>query len=491
MSMSLRQLAKDIAIYGTGDVLLRATAFVTMPVYTRIFAVEDYGMLNFVLTVTGFLSAVLFLGGDSAYARFFFEAKDQEQRQLITSSWFGFLAIWSGGVILLCLPFVGLFSRWSFGTADQAALFALALLTAPLTLINQLCGQALRNQFRAQLFTVLNVLATLLTIGLAFFAVVGLNLGLVGVLAGTLAATVLILPVRLWTIRNMLRPVFSVQIVRRMLAFGLPFVPASFAVWIFASSDRLVLGRLSSLDQLGLFAVATSVASLLVLVNGAIGQAWSPHAIRVYEDHPEQARVFYGQVLTYILIGFGVLTVGVTAFADVLLKVLAAPEFYAAARAVGPLALGTMAYASIHVTAIGISLMKQTKYLAIFCWVAAVINLTLNLMLVPRWGMMASSWATALTYLFLTIGYLSISQRLWPVTYEKRRSLSVAGLTAVFTIVAMYLPDLPLVEGVALKGVYCMLFVASLILARAIDRREWLALASLLPHRAATANIAT
>src|SRR5215216_2691172 len=116
MNSPLRQLVKDVLIYGSGDVLLRATAFITMPIYTRIFAVEDYGTLSFVLTVTGLLSGILILGGDSAYARFFFDAKTDDERQLITSSWFGFLAVWSAAVIALCLPFVGWFSRWSFGS---------------------------------------------------------------------------------------------------------------------------------------------------------------------------------------------------------------------------------------------------------------------------------------------------------------------------------------------------------------------------------------
>ncbi len=484
MSMPLRQLVKDIAVYGTGDVLLRATAFITMPIYTRIFTVDDYGTLSFVLTITSLLSAVLILGGDSAYARFFFEAKTQPERQLITSSWFSFLALWSGAVIVLCLPFVGLFSRWSFGTAQHGMLFALALLAAPLTLVNSLCGQVLRNQFRAHLFTALNIATTLLTIGFVLYGVVVLNLGLGGVLGGTLLATALVLPVRLWTIRGMLRPVFSVQIVRGMLAFGFPFVPASLAVWVFASSDRLVLGKLSTLDQLGLFAVATSAASILSLINGAIGQAWSPHAIRVYEEHPDEARAFYGRVMTYILFGFGLLTVGITAFADELLKVLAAPAFYPAAPAVGPLALGVMAYASVHVTGLGISLTKQTRYLAYFCWIAAVINVALNLLLVPRWGMMASSWATAVTWLFLTLAYWSVSQRLLPVAYEKRRTLTVVGLTFAFTLVAMYLPDMSLVEGLVVKSVYCLVFIGLLIFCQVVDKREWTALVSLLPRRA-------
>jgi O-antigen/teichoic acid export membrane protein len=489
MSRPLRHLVKDIAVYGSGDVLLRATAFITMPIYTRIFNLDDYGTLNFVLTVTALLGAVLALGGDAAYGRYYFEARTDQERQLLTSSWLGFLAVWSAGIVILGLPFVGLFSTWAFGTPEQGLLFALALLTAPLTLINLLCGQALRNQFRAHLFTVLSVTTTLLTIGLSLVGVVVLQLGLAGVLGGTLLAAALILPVRLWTVRDLLRPVFSVDVVKQLLHFGLPFVPAGLAVWIFATSDRIVLGKLSTLDQLGLFAVATSVVSVLALVNGAIGQAWSPHALIIYEADPEAARPFYGRIMTYILASFGLLTVGITAFADLVLKVVAAPAFYPAAAAVGPLALGFFAYASIHVSAIGISLQKQTRYFALYCWIAALLNVALNLLFVPRWGMMAASWATALTYGFLTLAYLRTSQRLWRVTYETRRALAAVALVVAFTIGAMYLPSMPLLEGVVVKSLYCLLFVVMLVAARVVDRREWLALASLLPQRVTTAKL--
>lgn len=148
MNLLFRRLFKDIAIYGIGDLLLKATAFITMPIYTRIFTPEDYGVWSFVATVVGLLSGILILGGDSAYARFFFEAKTLRERQLVTSTWLGFLALWSGGVILLCLPFTEIFSQWSFGTHQYSTLLILALLAAPISLINTMCGQVLRNQSR-------------------------------------------------------------------------------------------------------------------------------------------------------------------------------------------------------------------------------------------------------------------------------------------------------------------------------------------------------
>jgi hypothetical protein len=59
----------------------------------------------------------------------------------------------------------------------------------------------------------------------------------------------------------------------------------------------------------------------------------------------------------------------------------------------------------------------------------------------------------------------------------------VVGLVVVFTVVAMYLPELPFFKGVVLKSLYCLVFVGLLVLGQVVDKREWLALASLLPRR--------
>jgi O-antigen/teichoic acid export membrane protein len=474
--VKLRDLFIDIAIYGTGNILVKATAFITMPIYTRIFTPEDYGIWNFTLTAVGLLSTVLALGGDSVYLRYFFEAKTMKDHQIITSTWFGFLMAWSSGVVLVCLPFSRVFSQWSFNTDRYGILFVLSLLTAPLVLLNTMCGQALRNQFRAQLFTVLNIISVLLSIGFGVIGAVVLKLGVVGVLGGALLGAGVILPVRLWAIRELLRPVFSFKILQDLLAFGVPLVPTSLAYWVFGVSDRLLLGKLSTLDQVGLYSVANSLTSLLAFVNSAVGQAWSPHAVRVYEEEQASAPALFGRVMTYLLIGFGLLSVGFTAFAREALVIFSTPPFYPAASVIGPLAMGFVAYASIQITSSGISLTKKTHYFAIYAWPSAITNFVLNILLIPRWGMLATSWTTFISYLVLTLGYLVTSQRLLPVAYEKRKALSTIALTVGFVLAAPLLPNWGLPANLVLKSAYSMAYLALIVLARIVDQREWGAL---------------
>ena len=481
--MSIRAVLRDVAIYGSADAVLRASAFLTLPIYTRVFEPGEYGLWSVVVTFTFLLNTVLLLGGDAAYGRFFFTARDRRELEVLTSTIVLLLAGVGCAIVALLLPLSGTVSDWSFGTGEHGDLVVLALLAGPVVVVNTLLGQVLRNEFRAGLFALLNVITAVLGVALSLYLILELDFGVEGVLAGGLAAALLVLPVRLWVVRSLLRPVFSMSVARRLLAFGLPLVPAAAAGWVMSVSDRIVLGKLADLREVGLYAVAASVASVLTFLNAPLGEAWGPHAVQAYERDSETARDFYGRVLTYIVLAFGFLAVAVTAFGRELLSLLTQPEYASARAAIAPLALAAVAFATIQVTSAAISMRHKTWYIAAVTAVAASVNLLLNVLLVPIWGMRASAWATAATALLLTVAYGAISYRLWPVRYETRRLVAVGATTVAFTLGAQALPDLALAAAIPAQAAYCLAYVGVLLSLGGIDRREtraaWSVLAGL------------
>lgn len=476
----LGRLTQDFAVYGLGVIVIKAFSIITIPVYTRVFTPEQFGVLSYVTTLGGLLGAVLVLGGDTAYARFFFEARTLERRQVITSTWIGFLAAWSVAVCLLLIPFAGLIAQSSFGNTETTPLLIAMVLISPVSLVNRMCAQVLRNEFRPVAYSVLNAVSTLLLVAFAVIAVVVLKLGLLGVLLGTLTAELAMLPARLWTARSMFRFQFSLDVLRQLLAFGIPIVPTSLAYWVFLTSDRLILGKLSTLEQLGLYSIANSLVGLATIIITAFAQAWSPHSIRLYEEDRGSAAMVYGRVMTYLLAGFGLLAVGITAFGPELLHVLTSARYYGASAAIAPLAIGLVAMASTQITAGGISLVKRTKYLAIYAWLAAVANVALNLVLDRPYGMLGAAWATAVAYVGLTLLYMTSSQRLWPVKYEIRRSGTLVALILAFTFGAGFLPSGFLLPVIAVKIGYCLMFIVAAFVFRAVDAREAAALRTAL-----------
>lgn len=467
-----KTLVRDFVVYGGGEVALRATGFIMLPIYTRLLAADEYGAWGFMTTAVGLLSALLVLGGDTAYARFFFEAKTHEERQTLASTWFMFLAVWIGGCSILLAAFSGPMATWFLGHPSYATALAFALLSTPLTVMNILLGEVLRNEFRAVTYTVLNVLGAVLLIVSTLVFVVGLHKELTGLAFATDVALAAMLPIRLWTVRDHLRLRFSTPVLRRVVRFGAPLVPVSIAYWVFAVSDRIVLAKLSTLHELGLYTVAGAVTAGLALVQAAIGRAFGPHALRLYEEDENAASVTLGRILVYILVFVGLICVAISVFAHELLRVLATPDYYGAAVAVGPLALGALFYASTQITALPMAFVKKTTHLGRIAGAAAALNLALNLAFVPVWGMLASAWATAAAYLFLTARYAMVGRRLWRIAYDIRRTVLALLLAVVWTGAAHLLPDVSSALTLLTKVAYLASFVVALALVRVLGRHD-------------------
>ena len=474
------RLSRDLLVYGFGEVVVKAFGLITIPIYTRIFSPEEYGALSVVLTLAGLFIAIVALGGDSAFVRYFLAARTLQERRVITTTWVGFLGAWALVAALVLVPFAGPIAATLVAPGTDAALVAIGLLLTPVRLINMMCAQVLRNEFRAGAYTILNVAALGLSVACSLVAAIGLELGILGVLIGTLVAELAMLPLRLYTARHMLGTRVSRPVLGRLLAYGVPLVPTSLAYWVFMTSDRVLLANLSTLEQVGLYSVAASLVNLTNIAVTALAQAWSPHAVHAYEEDAEAAALLFGRMMTYILGAFGLLAVAISAFAPALVDLLTGDEFSGAAVAVAPLAIGMVAYASTQVTAGGITLSGRTAWLALFSWLAAVINLILNLLLIPPFGMLGSAWATAAAYVGLTVAYGITSYRLWPVVYESRRALPLVGLTLAFVAGTYLLPSSPgggasgleILADVALRALYCAAFVGALFLARGLDHRE-------------------
>jgi O-antigen/teichoic acid export membrane protein len=469
----LPRLLRDSLIYGSGTLLLRATAFVTVPVYTRYFTPSEYGTWNFVATAVWFLNGFLILGGDSAFARFYFQTRDDGERRVLTSTLLLALGAWSLAVVAVLLPFARDFSSWSFGTTHDAELFELALVAAPAVMVNAMASQALRNAFRVTAASALNVASAALEVGASLTFLIVADEGLRSPFLGILVSAVALLPVRLWLIRPLLRPSFSRRVLRRALAYGVPLVPASVSMWVLLASDRLILAKLSSTAELGLYSVALGAASLLVLADSAFGQAWFPYAAHLYEEAPAAAPRVYGRVLKYVLVAFGFAALLVTVFAHAILVLLSQPEFYAGALGVGPLAIGAVGLVAARVTSLGIVLSGRTAYVTVMLSLAAVLNVLLNLVLVPPYGFVGSAIATAIAYAAAAVGQMVVSERLLPVVeYDRRSLLSVVLLSVVLVTAASLLNRFSPPHELLLRLGLVLLFPAALLVVRPFDDEE-------------------
>jgi O-antigen/teichoic acid export membrane protein len=222
-----------------------------------------------------------------------------------------------------------------------------------------------------------------------------------------------------------------------MLLYGLPLIPTALSLWALALIDRVILGRLRNVADVGEYAIANRLASLLVIGMTAFLLALSPFLYSIYAEDPDKERAARGRTLTYLAFILCFAGLALTLFSREVIDVLA-PKFHDAYKAVGPLALGTAVYGISAVLGQGISLARRTVHFATLTLIAAGVNIGLNFALIPPFGFVGAAIATAIGYGVLTVGYYIVAQRVYPTPYEPVKVIGMLGIASVLGAVGFY-----------------------------------------------------
>ena len=425
---NFKKLFSDVAVYSSGNLLIKGLSLISAPIFTRLFDPAQYGAWSYINVFVTFLTGILLLGGDNAYTRYFFLCKSDEEKKTLTATWVSFLAIWGIVVVAAFLPFSQILAEWMLGEKGYQAAWVIGLISSPLLMMNLILAQALRNRFQAKAYAIFNFVTAALTISLAVIFVVIFNLGVAGALLGAAVASLIMIPIRLMSIRDLLSRSFSFKFLKQLLLFGLPLVPMNIAFWLFSNADRLMLARLATLEAVGLYSIAGSLAAVIMLLQNAIGQSWLPHGIRVFEEDEQLASSVFVRTMVFFMAAMGLLITGFVALAQEVIFILVPPVYYDAFTVIPFLAAGFIFFTSAHVSVVAIMAKNKTIYIMLACWLIALINIGLNALLIPAYGIAGAGAATGISYLFFALSYALVSKKLWPIVYPQK---TVAGLIAI------------------------------------------------------------
>jgi O-antigen/teichoic acid export membrane protein len=172
----------------------------------------------------------------------------------------------------------------------------------------------------------------------------------------------------------------------------------------------------------------------MVLMITAFRLAWPAFAYSIDDDR--EARRTYAFVLTYVVLVTTWVATVLALLSPWLVRWIAAPAFESASRVVGPLAFAAVAFAGYIVVAIGVGRAKRTQFNWVVTGAAAAINVALNLLLIPPYGMMGAAIATIAAYATMFFGMVWWSQHVYPIAYQWRRIATAAATGVALVAIA-------------------------------------------------------
>lgn len=466
----LKHLSKQTLIYGLGDAATRLAGLILLPIYTRILSPQDYGKLTMVLLVSTICSLVLEFGLRSAFFRFYFKSEEAAVRRRLTGTTLIFLLISS---VAILLPFILLADRINLAVFKEPTLVPLiqiALIGTFFDLGSVVPFAIFRAEQRAAQYAGLSLARFFINTTLNIIAVVVLGWGVLGVIyASLLTSALFFLICFLLTLRS-IEWTIDWALLKQLLVFGLPLVPAYLAGWTLTFSDRFYLERYADLSQVGIYAVGYSIAGILNMLMGWFNTAWLPYAYSV-STQPE-VRTFYARIFTYAITLFTLLALGLTVFSSEVLYLLTTPSYYGAARVVPFIAVAYLFYQMNYLIALGLDLTGKTSYYILIVGTGAGANLILNFLLIPRFGMMGAAVSTSLSYMLLPIIAYAIVRRLYPVPYEYGRLLKLAFVTVVVCLCSVVLKTSRLWIDLAVGALLILMWGGVLYLWRFFQPKE-------------------
>jgi O-antigen/teichoic acid export membrane protein len=457
LGQELRRLARHSAVYGLGGLVARILATLLLPIYTHYLPPDAYGRVEIITATTAVLAIVLQMGISTAFFRFYFDMPDPAGKLTVVRTSFWFTMAMSTLGLVLGLAFAPQIAHLIGLGGDANLVRAGAVGLWAQTNYNQLTS-LFRVEERSTQYAVASVVNVLVTVAAMVLFVAVFHWGAIGLVVGNFTGTLAVYLALLVYRNEQLGLEFDRALFRRMQHFGMPLVPSALALWTINWIDREFVIWYKGQAEVGVYSVAVKVASIITFAMVAFRTAWPAFAYSI-EDEREAKRT-YSFVLTYLLAAVSWAALALGALAPWWVRLLTSrPGYLRAEQAVGLLAFAFALYAGYTVLAIGSGRARRTQLNWVVTGVGALVNVALNLWLVPAYGFVGAAISTLAAYAALFLGMTLYAQSVYPVPYQWRRVVTVLGAGAALTVAARA-PGLGLAPSSLLVLVYPLALAA-------------------------------
>ena len=446
MSGYLRRLATTGAAYTAASILSKVIAVALLPLYTRYLSTGDYGVAEVLFAAVVTASIIVRLGLIEAILRFYY-LPEEDPGWVVSSTFAGLFWLSTLGA-LIALPLAGPLSELLL---DESAPELMRIAIGGLWVLTmwEFLLTLFRLEERARAYFVTTILNVVVTIALTVVLVVGFDEGARGLLLGSYAtggAFVLVLIALRWRTLSLR---FDPKLLRRLFRFGLPTMPAEVSLYALNFVDRLIILRSLGAAEAGLYSLGVKFAQAVnVLVRG-FQLAWPPLAYSIRDDG--EARRVYAAVVTLFTAGCAFVVTGMWLFSRWIVRALAAPKFFESYEAIGLITVAVTLYALYLVLVVILGRTGRTEFNLPAALGALVVNVALNLLLVPPLGIVGAGLALVASYLVVLALMYGFTQRLFPVPYEWGRLLRVVLTVAAIVGIAEFLVPTDGVDGLLLR----------------------------------------
>ena len=439
------------AVYSSGSFLVAIAGLISFPFITRLLSVEDYGIMNLISLTLMLLVGLGKAGLQRSILRFGSEARAGNKP-------FTEADVYLTSIVSMLLVVLAIQVIWSFASqllplslVGDERVYAIFILTG-MIVIGQTVYSGLSNILVSEKKSVtLSILEVVKRYSWIVLAIPGLMLAeekleifyiITGAHELVFCAIILVICQRSFAI---LQGRVSWSLLRQLLAFGVPLIGFELLSHIFSYIDRVQINYFLGTYEVGLYSAAHNLCLYLQTVFVvSLATAITPLYMDRWETEGRAStEVFLAQVLRYYLLVSIPTAVGVTLIGKDLIDFLAGGKYVEAHSVIPYVIVGMLIDGITAVMAAGLQIQKRSGLMMAIMGCAALLNLTLNSILIPRFGIEGAAVTSLVSYAFFTGLCWFFGRQILTIRIDPRPVICYAIAASIMAL-AVLAVDMPL-----------------------------------------------
>jgi len=430
---------KNILIYILPYIVTGFLPIITLPIFTRVLTVSDYGVYALASIYAILLSGIVNFGLTAGYERNFFQYKDKDKSSELLYSTLAFVLAAFLIAIAVTYIFKKPIARAFTGSANHSSLLFWVFLSTVTMSFKQYYLIYFKNTEKAKDFVVYTLDETLIGVVLSLFFVVYLKSGIIGLAWGQGLASIIILYFLIARFLKVMPLTFGWEVLRDSLKISLPLTPRIFMGAVSTQLNKYILNLLNTVGGVGVFSIAQKIANITFIFITSIQNVFNPHVYKKMFSSESSAGREIGQYLTpFVYLSIFVCLL-VSLFAEEAVRLLTGPSFHSAAPLVSILAMyyGFLFFGKINGTQLIFK--KKTFITSMLTLMDIGVGVAISIPFIMKFKVIGAAWATLFGGLVTGSLAFIISQHYFHIFWEVKKIIAIYGVFCVSSLLVLFI----------------------------------------------------
>lgn len=386
----MSKLIKNSIIYTGTNLITALSAFILLPIYTSYLSTEGFGIVSSMQTFAAILTIFMTLAIEQSIFRIYYDYNDDENKKMFLGTIFTSILIIGLSVTILAFIFSNLLN-FIFPSINFYPFYALTIFYAFALSLFSFIKSIQQLKQNAGLFASLSLLNFFLIAVITLYYLVLKKDGAEGYVKAMLIGTFLSAIIAFWFSKGYLKLTFRSEYLIQALKYSAPMLPSLLSAWVLNLSDRIFIDHNLSQSDLGIYSLAFRISSIIILTSSAFYSAYSPMFFEKAANLSNiEAKQFLRKTNSVFIYIIGIICLVIFLFSKELLIMFFQPKYLPAVQLIK---LFCLSFFISQITGL-LNLMyyqiKKTYIVTIAICLSALVNIALNAIFIPRFGLNAA-----------------------------------------------------------------------------------------------------